>query len=193
MTLKPRPLPGKVVVRGRSASLTAPETSRSDGRTEPAKASAVLPVAQLLAAGQFERLAEQLMPPGAPIAVSLRVWFGQIVFRIRALAQGLQQLHPEQSGTIRAASDAIEQRYAERVLASDIDPLDQAVVHLRSGGDPNSIDKRAIMHDLDALLGRLAFQGLDAKTVEAEIAETLQRVQNLLSRQDPPIDTQSHP
>lgn len=142
------------------------------------------PVCELMAAGRFDHIAEQLMPDDCDIPAGLQVWLGQIVFRIGAAARGIEQLDPDGKAVVRQMSDAIIDRYREVSVNFELDPLDQAVVRVDVWSDPLGLGKRAVMRELDMLLGRIAFHRggtVDAGTVVDELAGIVQRAQDLMN------------
>lgn len=157
-----------VVAEASKLSIDAGEA----GRTEP--------VGKLMAAGQFDRIARQLMPDGRDIHGSHQLWLGQLVFRIGAVAKGIQQVYPGEEQVAGMMADAVTRRYKKTSAAFQADPLDHAVVRVDVRTDPLANQKRAIMRDVDTLLGRIALRSVGAEAATQELAEILQRVQDLM-------------
>ena len=144
------------------------------------EAGRIEPVRQLIATGQFDRIAEQLMPEGRVIPDSDQLWLGHVVFRIGAVAKGIQQVYPRETRVAGAMADAVTRRYKKISAGFQADPLGQAVVRVDVQTDPLADRKRAIMRDVDSLLGRIAFRSVGAEAATDELAEILQRVQDLM-------------
>ncbi len=166
-----------------SAASTTP-AEETAAQMDDSRHQSVEPVCELMAAGRFDRIAEQLMPDDCDIPAGLQVWLGQVVFRIGAAAKGIEQLDPDGEHVAARMADAIIDRYREVSVNFELDPLDQAVVRVDVWNDPLGLGKRAVMRELDMLLGRIAFHRvgpLDAGAVTDELAGIVQRVQDLMT------------
>lgn len=136
-------------------------------------------IKDLVDSSRFERVAEQLVPMDRPLPVGMQVWFGQVVFRISAVAKGIEQTYPGGSPQATALSEAIVRRYRQASASSKVDPLAQAVVRVDTYSDPQSAQKRLIVRDLDNLLGQVALKTVDAKSALDRLSELLQRIQDM--------------
>jgi len=148
--------------------------------TEP-----LYPIMDLVDASRFDRVAEQLIPTENSMPAGMRVWFGQVVFRVSALARGLEQTYPAGSPQATALAEAIVRRYRQASSAWKIDPLAHAVVRVDHRSDPQSQLKRLIVRDLDNLLGQVALKSVDAHTAMGRLGEILGRVQEILHGSQP--------
>jgi hypothetical protein len=142
----------------------------------PRRAAApVPPVSQLLLQRRFEDIAEQMLPPAEATPPSLQVWLGQVVYRLSAVAKGIKRVYPGEDKLIFALVDAINRRYAEVSAGSPIDPLEPPVVYVDSESDPLAAEKRAIMRQLDSLLGGIALRSVDVTATLNHLEDILQR------------------
>ncbi|UCE61548.1 MAG: GyrI-like domain-containing protein [Phycisphaerales bacterium] len=148
----------------------------------------VKPVKELVAADQFDRLAEQLIPTGNRIPRTHRVWLGQVVFRVGAVARGIEQVYPGKGSRISALSGALRRRYDAISVNFASDALGSAVVSADSRTDPDAPAKRVIMHDLDMILGEIAVKSADADNTANRLANILQRVCDVVCQQSEPAD-----
>ncbi len=171
-----------------SAEPTVP--TKADPKPTEAKPQAagpepVQPVRELVALQRWDRVAEQLMPNGHDIPAALQVWFGQIVFRTRALAKGIRNLDPDKKHGIVALAQAIAQRYQTVSARFTLDPLAQAVVRIDLLGDRNALERRRLLRDLDTLLGRVAQKALEPNDALTSLTDIIQRLQDLLHPDQP--------
>ncbi|MBI4717198.1 MAG: hypothetical protein HY763_05295 [Planctomycetes bacterium] len=163
----------------RSSLATTPARSSedADGSTSSAEGEVEASVASMYASQEYERLAERLIPAGGN--ESSAVWIGQAVLRLRALADGVERVYPGQGVSLGALCVALEHRYQTVAGASKRRALDQATIRVDDGTDPRAREKRAVIRDLDALLGRLPHRGTTAETVATEIIGLLERIETL--------------
>lgn len=153
---------------------SADDNSADTGSMEPLYA-----IKDLVDSSRFDRVAEQLVPTDHPMPVGMQVWFGQVVFRISAVAKGIEQKYPGESLQATALSEAIVRRYRQASASSKVDPLAQAVVRVDARLDPQSTQKRLIVRDLDNLLGQVALKTVDAEAALDRLSDILQRVQDI--------------
>ena len=137
------------------------------------------PIKDLIESSRFDRIAEQLVPTDRPMPVGMQVWFGQVVFRINAVAKGIEHKYPGGSPRATALSEAMVRRYRQSSASTKVDPLAQAVVRVDTHSDPQSAQKRLIVRDLDNLLGQVALKTVNAESALDRLSELLQRIQNL--------------
>ncbi len=160
------------------------EPVRTPSNPEPTPTvPSVQPIRDLMAAGRFDQIANQIMPEDRSIPAALQVWFGQVVFRLGAAAKGIKQVYPGQEDVVTVTIDAINQRYKQVSLNFELDPLDQVVVNVDVRADPVAQQRRSIMRDLDTLLVRIAFRSVDAGAAIDEFTTVVQRVQSLMQKQ----------
>jgi hypothetical protein len=157
----------------------APAKSEDDNTAAAASMEPLYPIKDLVDSSRFDRVAEQLVPTDRPMPVGMQVWFGQVVFRISAVAKGIEQTYPGGSPQAIALSEAIVRRYRQASASSKVDPLAQAVVRVDTRSDPLSVQKRLIVRDLDNLLGQVALKIVDAKSALVRLCDILQRIQNM--------------
>jgi effector-binding domain-containing protein len=153
--------------------------SEGDDSAATASMEPLYPIKDLVDSSRFDRVAEQLVPTDRAMPVGMQVWAGQVVFRISAVAKGIEQTYPGGSPEATALSEAIVRRYRQASASSKIDPLAQAVVRVDTHLDPQSAQKRLIVRDLDNLLGQVALKTIDAKSALDRLSDLLQRVQDV--------------
>ena len=139
-------------------------------------------ISQLLEHRRFDQIAEQILPPADTIPPSLQIWLGQVVYRLSALAEGIKRVHPGEGETIFAVIEATNRRYAAVFVGSSVDPLEPPVVYVDSESDPLAAEKRAIMLQLDLLLGRVALRSVDVTATLSELVGILQRIADLVRK-----------
>lgn len=139
----------------------------------------IRPVRELIATSRFDRIAEQLIPVDRPTPAALQVWLGQVVFRVSAVAKGIEQTFPGGAPQVTALSEAIVRRYRQASESSTVNPLESAVVHVDMRSDPRSAQRRSIVRDLDNLLGQVAIKTVDADSALGRLEDILQRIQDL--------------
>ena len=157
----------------------APAKSEDDNSAEDESYEPLHPIKDLVDSSRFDRVAEQLVPTDRPMPAGMQVWFGQVVFRINAVAKGIEQTYPGGSPQATALSEAIVRRYRQASASSKVDPLAQAVVRVDTHSDPLSVQKRLIVRDLDNLLGQVSLKTVDAHSALNRLSDVLQRVQDL--------------
>ena len=176
VSVTPEPKDGVVIPRLTDETLTQ---SEGDDSAATASMEPLYPIKDLIDSSRFDRLAEQLVPTDRPMPIGMQVWFGQVVFRISAVAKGIEQKYPGGSPEVTALSEAIVRRYRQASASSKVDPLAQAVVRVGPHLDPQSAQKRLIVRDLDNLLGQVAIKTVDAKSALDRLSDLLQRVQDM--------------
>ena len=152
---------------------------------ETRSSGSLQPVRELIASGRFDHLAQQLMPDNRVILPLDQLWLGQLVFRIGAVARGVEQVHPGQAGKLEALAEALTNRYKSVFAELKHAPLDEVVVRLDSRDARIAIHKRGIMTDVDRLLAKIAFRTITADSSVDEIIGILDRVQELLQQVRP--------
>ncbi len=156
---------------------TAPQMPPSRKRhLEPGES-----VKELVLEEQFERVAELLMPLDRHFPQAFQLWFGQVVFRIGAVARGIAQVYPGEGSTVTALSDAIRRRYDLFSADFALDPRDQPVLRVDPHSDRHAVRKRGIMRELDAMLGGIALTRLSAEGAEDRLTDIVQRVYEMVS------------
>jgi hypothetical protein len=171
----------QIPVRPRSSASVA-STGHTD-REANAPDSADLPIEAidaLVEAQRFGRIAEQLMPPGTPMRTADQVWLGQVLFRISAIAKGVQPADSDPAKAIASMAEAMLTQYRQVSRKSGADPLADAIVRVDPNTDPLAARKRTIMRALDGLLGRVATKAADAPAALAEVTHLLQEICDLL-------------
>ncbi len=176
--------------------------ARSDGRSEPSEVGEPPPsdrfppeteppgdepstsIKDLIAAGQFERVARSLVPDDRPLSQPVQIWLGQLVHRIGAAGRGVERLYPGEGSDLVELANAIVTRYQSVESASTIDPLAPPTTEAGPGGDARAIDGEAVMRNLDKLLGEIALRNVNPPAVLDRIADILQQACDLLGPQE---------
>ena len=140
------------------------------------------PLAALFERGQYVAIAGRLMPEDRRFPQALQLWFGQVVFRIRAIDKGLEQVYQKKHLRISALSDAIADRYDKMSIGFGFDPLVNPVADVESRGVGLSAEKRIIMNDLDKILGGISVRRIDGEAAAGELIGVVQRVESLVRR-----------
>ncbi len=154
-------------------------TSESQTRSEPVDS-----VKELVHQQRFNRIAELLMPPDIPFPQAFQLWFGQVVFRIGAIAGGIAQVYPEEKTAVAALSEAIRRRYDSISVDFALDPRDQPVLRVDPHSDRYAARKLCIIHELDTILGGIALTRLDGGAAEGQLIDIVQRVYDLISARE---------
>ncbi len=136
-------------------------------------------VNELVKAGRFDRLAEYVVPDEITRFPAVHVWFGQVVFRVRAAARGVEQRHPGEGRVMSALAESLVQRYRSIPAGAHLDPLLDPVVQVEWEGDPRGRRRHEIMRNLDAVLGRIGLDTLGADAALAEVESLLQQIIDL--------------
>ena len=181
------PLP---VDQGSAPTAAGPAPTDESGTLEPIQS-----VAALIESARFDRIAEQLMPSNWKPSAAVRLWLGQVVFRIQAVAKGIDEVYPGEGRIALDLAGALRRRYRRVSVDLEQSPLDQAVVRVDVHGDPLATRRREIVADLDRLMGRIAFQAVNAEAATITGADIVQRVQDLSPKPGaaPPKDTLPDP
>lgn len=169
--------PSMPVDQGSAPAAAGPAPTGESGTPEP-----IQPVAALMEAARLDRIAEQLMPSDRELSAAVRLWLGQVVFRIQAVAKGINEVYPGEGRIALDLADALRRRYRRVSVDLEQSPLDQAVVRVDVHGDPLATRKREIVANLDRLMGRIAFQTIDAEAATIALADIVQRVQDLFQK-----------
>jgi effector-binding domain-containing protein len=188
---EPAPESKEALITTREESTTQPRLDELEkvehevSKPEPVEHQPLVPVKDLIAARQFDLIAEQLLPGSDAIPQTLRLWLGQLVFRIGAATKGIKQMYPSDSRDVTELGDAVTRRYKSVSAGFQLDPLAQAVVTVDTRSDPLAAEKRAIMRDMDALLGGIALRSVDVEEAMRQLADIVQRTQDLVRSAQP--------
>ncbi len=166
-------------IKRRSGPEDTQAKSEDDDSADAESREPLYPIKDLVESSGFDRIAEQLFPTDRPMPVGMQVWLGQVVFRISAVAKGIEQRYPGGSPQATALSEAIVRRYRQASASSKVDPLAEAVVRVDTCLDPQSTQKRLIVRDLDNLLGQVALKTVDAESALDRLSGLLQRIQDM--------------
>lgn len=161
------PLPE--VVRRDKKRDTTPALTNTETRT----------IREMTVDGDAGAVAEALLPKNRRVPESRQVWLGHIVFRVRALADGAKRIGADDATVIAAISTALSKRYDVVSDTFAMDPLKSPVASGRARGTRGRRE-RAIMQELDTLLGRVAFGLPPSARISRELADILDRAKNLL-------------
>ena len=173
------PVPKAAVVYTRAHDEALAQSQDGNSTATTTSMEPLFPIKDLIDSSRFDRIAEQLVPMNRTMPVGMQIWFGQVVFRISAVAKGIEQTYPGGSLQATALSEAIVRNYRRLSASSTVDPLAQAVVRVDTHMEPQSTQKRLIVRDLDNLLGQVALKTMDAESALDRLSELLQRVQDV--------------
>lgn len=134
----------------------------------------------LVRAERFDRVAALLLPDLHHIDRDEQVWIGQVIFRIKAAGRGMERKYPKTDDATTALAEALLERYLTVFKARPADPLIVATAASTQGTGPGKAERRAIMRELDGLLGRIAFGTAEPEKVANEVAEHLERARRVL-------------
>jgi len=136
--------------------------------------------AELLDIGEVDAIARRLMPDDTPIPRDADLWLGQVVFRVSAVAKGIEKTYPGEGGKVAALAEAIRTRYRQASAQQSDEALAQVVVRV-SPKDAQAVqERRALLQDFDRLLSRIAGRAVDAEGARASLAAELDRVVTVL-------------
>jgi effector-binding domain-containing protein len=166
--------------------MPSPQVSRLVQSTfEPPASEPLRPIRELIAAERFDRLAQQLMPDNRSLPPLDQLWLGQLVFRIGAVARGIEQVHPGQERKVAELAEALKGRYKRVYAELRRAPLDEVIVRVGNDDAALGVRKRGIMSDVDRLLSRIALRTIDADSALDDVADMLERTQELLQQISP--------
>lgn len=137
-------------------------------------------ITELIESDQFDRIAELIMPRPDSIPSNQEIWFGQTIFRLKAVARGIERMYPGEGGTVIRLVNALSSRYEIIATRFERNPLDQAVVRMGSLHDPSAQSRRKLMRQMDSLLGQLAVKRLNAEELQEEIFDVIDRLYDIM-------------
>jgi len=137
-------------------------------------------MAELLDAGHVDAIVLRLMPDGAPIPAEMDLWLGQVVFRVSAVAKGIERTYPGEGGNVSALAAAIKEGYRRASADRAGSALDQVVVRVDPHETKGAQERRAIVQNLDRLLARIASRSVDAHGAATALAAALEDVAAVL-------------
>jgi effector-binding domain-containing protein len=160
----------------RTASL-----ANADLHEPAAKTSRGVAIRNLIDAGRFDDLAEQMLPDDPPMSDTNRAWLQQFVLRVSALARGIQKQHPGQDGWLVPLSRALVQRNDRAKSATRAEAsVERRVPRGLPASDPGAERRKAIIRRLELLMARVGMGSIEPNDVRNELALLLQEAQDLL-------------
>ena len=187
-----RPTPSQPVteyVESEEAGLREPSGALARtsplAETQTRKPEPVQSIRELIAIGEFNRVAEQLMPDNRAVPPLDQLWLGQFVFRIGAVARGLEQVYPGQAGKATTLAQALTSRHKKVYAELKHAPLAEVAVRLNTQDAPVAVRRREVMNDVDRLLARIALGAVGVDDALDELGGVLERVQGLLEQVSP--------
>ena len=160
-------------------SPTVPDDSIGrESSLQPAEEVESITVA--LAAGNFVRVAELILPDKTLVDFDEQVWLGRVLLRIKAAATGIERKHPGDGKSLVDLAAALLLRYRSMFATTQEDLV--ASVMTTGVADTNGPggEQRAIMRELDTLLGRIAFGAVGPQAALQEIVAVLVRLNTAL-------------
>lgn len=155
------------------------ESTRVDKRVDMRANTIAMTITELIEANEFDRVAELIMPNPESIAPNHEIWFGQIVFRFKAVARGMERMYPGEGGSAIRLVNALSSRYEIIATRFEDNPLDQAVVRTGTLNDPTAPSRRELMRTMDSLLGKLAVKQLSADEFQEEVFDVIDRLYDI--------------
>jgi len=152
-----------------SRAMTSPATKPPPKPAVPADDGSKT-IKELLESGQVDAVVDRVLPAGRPIPVGFQIWLGQVVFRVKAAAKGMDRVYPGQGKTLQDFSQSLQRRFDAVSKLRSSHSTAQAVVRV----DPEhrahaSKQQRELLMKLDRFLARIAFQTVPASGVLPEV------------------------
>lgn len=141
-------------------------------------------IAELVLARRFDDMANRMLPNDCTVSGEIRIWLGQIVLRLNAVSNGVDQLYPDNNATIRALCEAVRRRYGELPAAPDFDARDYSVM---SPGRPigrDALTRQSVSRRIDRLLGRIATRAISPDDILEELSSLVQQVSEVVVNED---------
>lgn len=140
----------------------------------------IRPIAELLAEGEYDRIAEQVIRSEQPWTQELRLWWNQAAFRLSAIANAVEQVHGQEDPAVSGLINAVTDRYHAMAQQVNRERPNQKVERAEAQPvDPQRTARRRLLRDLDALLERITLKLADPQAVAQELAEFLESAQQL--------------
>jgi len=183
-TSKPKSTPPEAPTSKPQPKPVAPPSSTSKSRPEkPARVvdDGTGTIADLVAEGRFDAAAERLFPADRVLPDDVEWWLGQVVFRIKAAAKGMERVYPGEGDAVRALAEALQRRLGVVSERRSRRPLAQSVVRVDPERRARSTKRqRAPLLGLDRLLARIAFKSVTPEEVIVELGATVTEVARAL-------------
>jgi hypothetical protein len=134
-----------------------------------------VPVRQWVEEGKFVELAIAVLPENVDSAS--RQWADQMAARIVALANGVQKLSPGEEGWLGELSTQL----ATRRDTIRVDPRrgPQRVIGPSIPAGPKDADRKALMLELDRLMGNVSYRSLTPDQIRENLIQLLEKVASL--------------
>lgn len=155
-----------------------PPARPAETQAAPAEtaATAEMSTAELLALPDFAAVAARVVPAEAAHDAACRAFVEQVVFRVGALAKAAEQFDRGRADDLHALADALRARQTAVLPPVGAVPGPaQEVTPAEADGDPQAEARRSVLHDLDALLGRLMLGVTDGTGAWEELPTLLDR------------------
>ncbi len=163
----------------------AGSASRASGTKDSNPVRSGPSIRALAAEQRFDRIAEEMLPGDRIYSPDWEIWLGHVVFRIRAIARGIEQAHPDDRAAVSALAGAIDRRLEQVSGSFTLKPLDHLVIPSAEGNDPDASEKRAILHELDVVMARIGLKSIDAPTTFDLLLRVAQRTADLMDSNRP--------
>lgn len=127
-------------------------------------------IKELLESGRIDAVVDRVLPADRAIPETNQIWLGQVVFRVKAAAKGMDRVYPGKGKTLRDFSEALQRRFDAVSKLRSKNSTEQAVVRV----DPEhrahaSKRQRELLMRLDRFLARIAFQTIPASSVVSDL------------------------
>lgn len=176
----PIPRPPKVVMSSDLESKPKNLTDKKAVHKPNDRNLNTMTITELIDSGDFDQVARRIMPHPDAIEPSQQIWFGQLIFRMKAIARGIEKMYPSEGKTTTQLVNALSSRYEILSAHFQGNPLSQAVVRVNGFNDASANTRREMMRHMDSMLGRLAVKRLTADEVTEELIDIVDRLYDLM-------------
>ena len=150
------------------------------GKTAPPMEDPLVPVADLVAAGALDRVSQRLIPNSGVLLADEQLWLDQLVFRVRAVLNGIARIYPDEGEMAADLAEAVKLRYEQLASERKHDPLARAVVRVDPLNDPLAARKEAMIRDLDRLSFRVAVKAVTADEAFRQVLDVIKRTHTVV-------------
>lgn len=137
-------------------------------------------ITELIDSEYYDQVARRIMPHPDAIEPGQEIWFGQLIFKMKAIARGIKKLYPGKGVTVTRLVNALSSRYEIQSAHFENNPLNQAVFRVNGYNDAFAKTRREMMRHMDSMLGRLAVKRLTADEVTEELIDIVDRLYDLM-------------
>lgn len=143
---------------------------------EESEVGSTASIAELARMEKYDRVAKRMIPDDLKIAPAQQLWLGRVAFRIGAVARGVGQRGSVGAGKVEKLGLAIERRFQVYSKGSTLDPLSASAMRVETQRGSAESTRRAIMRELDGLLGLIALRSLSEGEIFHRLVEIINGV-----------------